>query len=420
LRILHVNKFLYRRGGADCYALDVSALQSKRGDIVEYFGMAHPQNQRCTFEDLFPGEIEFSPTPPSLAGKLKAAGRLLYSPAARRAMEQVLDRFVPDLVHLHNIYHQLSPSILQPLRARGIPAVMTLHDYKLACPTYLFLDHGQVCEACLGGRFHQAILRRCNEGSIVASSLNAIEMTVHTATGAYSPIHLFACPSRFLMGKMTAAGVFVERLRWLPNFVEAEQTPLKENPGGDVVYFGRLSEEKGADIAIDAAARLGARLLIAGDGPARARFEEHARRLGADGISFLGHLPKGELMELVRSASVVVLPSRCHENQPLSVLESFAAGVPVVGTTLGGVPELIEPGVDGELAPPNDASAMADALAGLLENPQRAFRMGRAARAKVESEYSPELHLARLDELYGEAITRARPRQAEAAEPSNR
>jgi glycosyltransferase involved in cell wall biosynthesis len=411
VRILHVNKFLYRRGGAEGYMLDLSALQSARGDEVEFFAMSHSMNRPSRFDSYFPENVELNPPPPSIKGRVRAAGRLLYSPAAKRGMEKVLDNFRPDVVHLHNIYHQLSPSILRPLGERHIPAVMTLHDYKLVCPTYLFLAHGEVCEACLGGHFYQAILKRCNAGSLAASSLNALELTVHTATKAYSPVTLFLAPSRFLLGKMSEGGVFPDRLRLLHNFVDASAITQKKHAGGGVVYAGRLSKEKGIDVLIEAAALLRIPIDIAGDGPDKQVFQSLAGRLGVD-ARFHGHLPQGRLHDLVRSASVSVLPSRCHENQPLGVLESFCCGVPVVGTNLGGIPELIRPGVNGELVPPNDPTALATSLESLLADHDRALEMGAAGRHWVEKEFSPLTHLDRLDKLYDEARTKVDARRS--------
>lgn len=405
MRILHVNKFLYRRGGAESYMLDLAALQAQQGHDVEFFSMTHRENQPSRFEQHFPEYRSFNPPPPSLIGKAKVAGRLLYSTAAKRGIERVLEAFAPDVVHLHNIYHQLSPSILQPLRA--IPAVMTLHDYKLACPTYLFLDKGEVCEACLGGHFYQAVLRRCNDGSLLSSSLNALELTLHTATKAYAPVDVFACPSGFVVRKMAAARVFPDRLRHIPNFVDASTIEVKKREGGAVVYAGRLSREKGVDTLIEAAAKAGLRVEIAGTGPDASAYEALARSRGADGVRFRGHLRREELHRLIRSAAVLAIPSRCHENQPMIALEALACGVPVVASELGGLPELIDPGVDGELVRHNDADALAGALKRLVGDPARAFEMGRAGRAKVLAEFAPERHLERLERLYRQAAAHA-------------
>ena len=409
MRILHVNKFLYRRGGAEGYMLDVAALQVAAGHEVAFFAMDHPENPTSRYERFFPSQVEFEPPPSAVEGKIRGVGRLLWSSSARRGMEGVVRDFRPDVVHLHNVYHQLSPSILRPVRRHGIGAVMTLHDYKLACPTYRFLDHGRICEACLPHRFWEPIVKRCNDGLIGASAVNAVEMTLHTYGRAYAPVHLFSCPSRFLLGKMQQGRVFPDRLRHLPNFVDASEFRQKEAPGGGAVFAGRLSPEKGVDVLIEAVAgQTAVTLDVAGDGPAREGLETLAAERGAaDRVRFHGRLPAGRLRDLLRRSSVAVVPSRWYENMPLAVLESFAAGLPVVGTGLGGIPELIEPGVDGEIVPPNDPAALGASLGALAADPLRAFEMGRAGRRKVERAYAPDDHMRKLTALYEEARQRA-------------
>ena len=408
MRILHVNKFLYRRGGAEGYMFDLAALQREAGHRVEMFGMAHPENEPMPYAGLFPSQVEFEPPPAGVAGKVRGIGRMLWSTSARRGIEAVLDDLRPDVVHLHNIYHQLSPSILAPLRRRRIAAVMTLHDYKLACPTYRFLDHGAPCEACLAHRFWEPLVKRCNGGSLGASAVNAAELSLHTIGGAYAPVGIFACPSRFLEAKMRQGKVFPDRLRWIPNFVDVGAVAAAAAPGnGRVVFAGRLSDEKGVDTLVEAvAATPGLEADVAGDGPSRPALEALAK--GAAGrVRFHGRLPFEGVQELLRASSVAVCPSRWYENQPLAVLEAFACGLPVVGTGLGGIPELIEPGVDGAIVPPNDPAALGAALRRLAEDPARAHAMGAAGRAKVERSFTSDLHLERLWGLYDEAGARA-------------
>ena len=190
MRILHVNKFLHRRGGAEAYMLDLAEAQRAEGHDVGFFAMQHPENDGDVNDDLFPARMELNPPPEGLAARVRTAGQIIYRPDARAGMDAVLDRVRPDVVHLHNIYHQLSPSILRPVKKRGIAAVMTLHDYKLACPTYQFLDaDGKICEACLPGKFRNATRKRCNQGSLAGSALATIELSVHRATGDARWLH---------------------------------------------------------------------------------------------------------------------------------------------------------------------------------------------------------------------------------------
>jgi glycosyltransferase involved in cell wall biosynthesis len=327
---------------------------------------------------------------------------MVYSPAGRRGIDQVVREFQPDVAHVHNIYHQLSPSVLRPLAARAVPTVLTLHDYKLICPSYQLLDHGRVCEACLGGHFHHAVLRRCKDDSLGASAVVAVESTVHRLTRAYGTVRWFISPSRFLAGKMAQGGVYPDRLRVLDHFVDTASTASKTVAGGQVLFAGRLAPEKGVDVLIEAMAWLGswAELDVAGDGPERARLEALAVERAPGRVRFHGRLPKGRLLDMVRSAAVVVVPSRWYENQPMAVLEAFACGVPVVTTDLGGLPELVDPGRDGEVVAADDPEALASSLKGLLADPDRALELGRAARRKAERRFAPERHLGNLEALY--------------------
>ncbi|MBV8979609.1 MAG: glycosyltransferase family 4 protein, partial [Acidimicrobiia bacterium] len=338
-------------------------------------------------------------------------GRMVWSTSARRGIGAVVAEFRPDVVHLHNTYHHLSPSILGPLARRRIPVVMTLHDYKLACPTYRFLDKGDVCQACLGGHFTQAIRRRCKDGSLGSSAAMAAELAIHTAFRAYRHVQLFVCPSRFMAGRMAAAGVFPDRLRWIPHFVEpvpertVDETPAKAQPPANVVFAGRLSPEKGVDTLIEAVGRLSGsvQLDIAGEGPDRARLEDVASRVGSGRVRFLGRLDASAMDALMRDALAVVLPSRWYENQPMVLLEAFARRVPAVASDLGGTPELIRHGTDGFLVPPDDDAALASAIGALVGDPARAQAMGKAAHERAGTDFAPDVHLARLDAAYAEA-----------------
>ena len=328
-------------------------------------------------------------------------------------MDAVLADFRPDVVHLHNIYHQLSPSVLRPVARRRVPAVMTLHDYKLACPTYQFLDHGNLCQACLGGHFQHAVLRRCKDGSLGSSAVMAGELFVHTITGAYSPVRIFICPSRFLEGRMRAAGVYPHRMVHVPHFIETEEIPVKTRPGSGVLVAGRLSAEKGIDVAIRAMAALGgATLDIAGTGPAEAALRTLAEEVAPGRVRFHGLVDKAEVQRLMLAAAVVAVPSRWYENQPMVVLETLARGTPVVGSDLGGMPELIEPGATGDLVPANDPAALAAALRAFVDDPDRAFAMRTRARETIVNEFAPRRHLERIGQMYTVAMRTMQPRAA--------
>jgi glycosyltransferase involved in cell wall biosynthesis len=402
MRILHVNKFLYRRGGAEGYMLDVAALQVAAGHQVAFFGMEHPDNPPQRFARHLPAFVRLEPPPAGAARRAAAAARMVWSSSSRRGMDAVVRAFRPDVAHAHNLYHQLSPSVLRPLAEQSVPVVLTLHDYKLACPSYQLLDHGRLCDACLGGRYWRAAARRCKDGSLGSSLLLAVESGIHRLLGAWGSVRSFISPSRFMAETMCRAGVYPDRLELLDHFVDARRLAAKATPGGPLVFAGRLAPEKGVDVLIEAMALLGpeARLEIAGEGAARPALEALAAARAPGRVRFLGRLPKDRLLGLVRGATAVAVPSLWHENQPMAVLESFACGVPVVVTDLGGLPELVEPGRDGEIVPAGDPAGLAAALAGLLGDPERALAMGVAGRAKVERRFEPGRHLAGLERIY--------------------
>jgi glycosyltransferase involved in cell wall biosynthesis len=316
-----------------------------------------------------------------------------------------LDDFRPDVVHLHNIYHQLSPSVLRPIAQRDVPAVMTLHDYKLVCPTYLMLDQGRLCDACVGGHFSQAVRRRCKDGSLSQSLLLATETAVHNRLRAYGAVRRFICPSRFMLETMRRGGVYPDRLRHLPHFSQVEPRSPAAVSEPTVLYAGRLSAEKGPDVLVRAAAHLpeGVHVEIAGDGPLRTELERLAADVAPGRVQFHGRLAKDELHDRLNSCRAVVVPSRCHENQPMSILEAYGFGKPVVASRLGGIPELVVEGVTGVLVEPDDPRALAVALASVTATAARAAEMGQAGKALVGDRFTPHVHLAALDELYREA-----------------
>lgn len=409
MRILHVNKFLYRRGGAEGYMLDLADLQRGQGHQVEFFGMRHESDDGAArFAQHFPHQVDLEPPPERAADRLRAAARMMWSSSSRRGMAAVVEEFRPDVVHCHNIYHQLSPSVLSPLRQAGVPCVMTLHDYKLACPSYQLLDHGRPCQACVTGGTWQAARRRCKDGSLSASTLLAVESTLHRRLRAYDAVDVFLSPSRFLAGVIRRAGLYPDRIEVVNHFADVAATPVKERAGGNLLFAGRLSREKGVDVLIEALAltRAPTVLDVAGDGPVRHELEALARQRVPGRVRFHGRLAKPELQQLVRSSVASVVPSRWHENQPMTVLESFGAGVPVVSTDLGGLPELVRDGVDGLLVPAEQPAALAAALDALVLDPDHALTMGAAARARVLEQFSTERHLQAVGAAYERAAAR--------------
>lgn len=405
MRVLQVNKFLYRRGGAESYMLDLSSALAGSGDDVEFWGMVHPQNPRHRYDHLFVSETDFEVPPTDTRTRLLMAGRLLYSPGARWRLGKVVDGYEPDVVHAHNVYHQLSPSVLAAAAKRGAGVVMTLHDYKLACPVYRFLNDGGICEDCAGGRWYKTTTNRCTRGMLGPSVLNTAEAYVHHGLGLYTRhVDVFVAPSQFLADKVAAAGVAESSIEVLPNFADVDGVlPCFE--GEDVVFAGRLSPEKGVATLIDSLAQMPgpARLHVYGTGPQEDELRHRAAEVAPERVVFHGRQPGEVVAEAMAAAAVVVCPSEWYENCPMVVLEAMAAGKAVVATSLGGLPELVDHERTGLLVPPADPAALGQAMGSIVRDHVAQKEMGGAARARAEARHRLTDHVDAVRAVYDRA-----------------
>jgi glycosyltransferase involved in cell wall biosynthesis len=401
MRVLLVNKFYYLRGGAERSFFETKKLLEARWHRVIPFAMRDAQNQASPYERFFVDPIDFN-SHHSLLERLRIVPRVIYFRQARDRIEQLLRREKVDVAHLHNIAHQISPSILDSLKKFGIPVVQTLHDYKLVCPTYTMLADGHICERCRGGRYYHAVLQRCNKGSFSASLLNTVEMYTHRALHLYRRgIQLFIAPSRFLRRKVLAAGTVAAPILYLPNCIEADRYVPQYGGDNSCVYFGRLSSEKGVDTLIRAMQGCpDLRLLIIGEGSQRKTLEELARKLRLENVEFLGSRYGPDLHQAVAGSLFTVLPSRCYENCPYAILESFAMGKPVLGTDIGGIPELISAGEDGFLFPPGNVDQLRMRMQQLAAEKDKTIEMGKKARQKVSDRFGRDAHYDRLTAAY--------------------
>lgn len=404
MRVLSVNKFYHINGGSERYMFSLNRLLEKYGHEIVPFSMSDRANEPSLFESCFVSGIDFFDSS-SLSAKIRAAMRVIYSYEASRKIESLIAKVRPQIAHLHNIAHQLSPSILYPLARSGIPVVQTLHDYKLICPTYTMFTNNEVCERCLKGDFHNAALHRCNHDSLAASLVNVVEMYVHKMMRSYDKIDLFISPSRFLRNKMIEAGVAPERVEHIPNFIDLERHIPRYDHDGYLLFFGQLTSVKGLDILLEAMRHLpDVKLIVAGRGEQQKKFMTIVSRHNLN-VSFVGFQSGQKLQELIRGSMAVIVPSRWYENQPYAVVEAFAYGKPVIGTQLGGIAELIDDGVNGLLFKPDDPADLADKLRRVLENPGDLSQMGHAARMKAERCFNPGNHYDRIVEIYNRFIT---------------
>jgi len=412
MRVLQVNKFFHPLGGAELAFFQVIRLLERHGHEVIHFSMQDDKNLPSQYSDYFVSNVELrqkaSPLGLIKQGQLATAGRILYSREAEKKMEALIQETKPDVAHLHNIYHQLSPSILRPLRKHRIPTVLKLADYKLICPNYLLMTRNGVCERCKGHKYYQAVLQGCVKNSRVKSALCAIEAYAHRAWNIYSSgVDVYIAPSRFMKQKMTEFGLDGERIAHLPNFLNLEEYEPSSSFDSYFVYSGRLEANKGIMTLLKAVSNSQVarqfELRIAGDGEQRAALEAYCRKNGIDNVRFLGFLLPKDVKSLLRGAMFSVLPSLWYENAPNTVLEAYAHGKPMIGSRIGGIPELVEEGQTGLLFEPGNADELQQKIEHLLTNPTQIVEMGRNARRLVEQTFGPDRHYQGLMEIYARA-----------------
>jgi glycosyltransferase involved in cell wall biosynthesis len=364
--------------------------------------MKHPNNLPTPWEKYFVANINYHDTGLSFQQKISLVGKILFNFDAQKKLEKLINDFQPDIAHLHNVYHQLSPSIIRTLKKHKVPMVMTLHDYKLVSPNYNLFARGKIWDLNSGWR---CIFDRCVKDSFTKSLVCALEGWLHRFIGSYEKVNVFIAPSRFLIKKYKELG-FRREIVFLPNSL----TPLAENkerPAREentFLFFGRLSLEKGADTLIEAMALLPKenKLCIVGDGPDRKRLEELAREKGVvDRVTFLGSLYGDELEVLRKRAQAVIIPSLWYENFPYSMIESLQSGCVVISSNIGGIAERIVHKENGLLFSAGNAQALADVILSLKSLPLDAIR--KKAKESV-SDLTEEKFAVRLMEIYNSLI----------------
>ena len=407
MKILIINKFLYPKGGDAMITLDTGKLLTRNGHEVEYWGMTHPANENFRFKDYFVRQVDFDKKAGALE-RLRISLNLLYSFEAKRKIIKLLKIWKPDVVHLHNFSHQISPSILHIFKKQNIQVVMTMHDYKLVCASYALLSKGKICEKCKSKKYCHCFLEKCVKNSRPKSLLNTIEMYLHHKfLRIYDLIDIFISPSKFLKGKVEEMG-FKGKIFHLPNFIAMRQYTQKYDwDDNSIVYFGRLSKEKGLFTLIEAMKELpNVTLKIIGEGPIKEALGSRVETLGLKNIKFLGYKSGKELNDEIRKSMFVVLPSEWYENNPRTIIEGFALGKPAIGARIGGIPELVRDNETGFTFEPGNVDDLISKIKELIADPDLIQKMGHGARRLSEEEFNEEKHYKGLIQVYENAITK--------------
>lgn len=395
-RILFSNKFNYIRGGDYVVMNSTERALHKRGYETAEFAMEYEKNEPSSWSGYFAREVSFFNN--KLCDRLDGAKRVLGLGDITQSFSKILDDFRPDVVHLHNIHSYLSPVIARLAHRRGCRVVWTLHDYKLLCPTYACLRDGQPCEKCYTCSKLPVIAHRCMKGSLAASVMAWLEAVRWDRKTLEKCVDAFVCPSEFMAAKMKQGGFSPQKLNVICNFVSPDiigRITSQPSPARSdyFIYAGRISPEKGIRNLLEVASALPYRLIVAGDGPLREELQTKYKR--CDNLTFTGHLPQSQLAKLVQEARFAVLPSQWYENNPLGVIEALCAGTPVVGSRMGGIPELIDENC-GLIFSAFDSNDLTDKL----NDAMQCHWDNELIAQKAQQRFSEETHIEKLLKIY--------------------
>lgn len=351
MKILQINNFHYIRGGSDRVYFDTIELLSKEGLDVISFSSLNPKNFESKDSNFFVSDVEFDKAK-GFKKKIEATSNFLYNKESVTKLQELINDKQPDVAHLHIFQSRLSSAIVKVLKDNNVPIVMTVHEYKMLCPVYTFLDNeGNICEKCASSKnYFNALFHKCNNGNFAKSALSALESFNRDLFFSYvQNIDHFIMVSDFIKKKhIQYERNFEKKSSLLYNFTDLEKFKPNHNKGDYFLYCGRLSHEKGIKTLIDAFSELSEiPLKIVGDGPLRKELEDIVSDLKLNNIEFLGFKSGEELEDLIRNCSFTIVPSEWYENNPMSVIESFAYGKPVIGSRIGGIPELVEDEITG-------------------------------------------------------------------------
>lgn len=402
MRVLMLNAFHWLKGGVERTLFDETRWLEAAGHEVAHFATADVRNRPSPFAAHFAPAADFGEDTPAWR-QLPQLPRAVWSAPAARALAGLLAEWRPDVAHVHAPSRYLTPSVIAELARAGIPAVMTLHDFKPWCTNRVLFARGAVCERCRGGHHWHAVTTGCVQHSRLKSAVGAVEAYAHDRRGAYRTIRRWIAPSTFVRDKAAELGADAARLRVLPHGVErAAAAPARaiDLPERFVLYAGRLSEEKGVRALPALASSIRPiPLLVAGGGP----LEDVLRRADAGNLRLLGHLAEDALAAVRERASVVVVPSLFPETFGYAVAEAQLEARPVVASRIGALGELVTHEVTGLLVPPGDAAALAEAVGRALADPA-ASGWGEAAQARARTAFAPAAHAHGLVRIYEEAV----------------
>jgi len=378
MKILVIHNTYQHRGGEDSVVeAEISLLRSHGHEVATYF--RHN-------DDIV------------AMSHASAAQQTLWSSRTMHELAELVRTFRPDVIHAHNTFPLISPSLYWAAAQARVPVVQTLHNFRLLCPQAMFLRHGKVCEDCLGKLPWRGAVRGCYRGSKAQSTVLAGMVTMHRALGTWqNKVTRYIALNQFCRNKFIEGGLPADRLVVKPNFVDFDAPADGARAG--FLFVGRLSAEKGVDVLVNATRAVnGAHIRVAGTGP------EAALLAGLPGVHALGALGGDDVRAEMSQAMTLVLPSIWYENFPRTLVEAFGCGLPVIASRIGALAELVQEGITGLLFDPGNAQDLADKMRWAQAHPDQMAVMGRNARTLYEAEFTAERNYVQLLNIYNDAI----------------
>ena len=407
MKILMVNKFFYIKGGSETYYFSLKKLLEQNGHEVIDFSMNDEKNFESKYADFFVEGVDYNKKQ-SIFSKIKAGMKIIYSLEAKKKLEKLIKETKPDIAHLHIFQHQLSLSILDVLKKYNIPIVYTAHDLKMICPNYKMFTNGQVCEKCKGEKYYNCLKNKCIKDSTVKSAIGMIEAYVNKWRKAYDKIDYIITPSKFYKDKFIEFGIEANKVTHIPNFLTEEYIEYDELEEQDYyLYFGRLSEEKGIMTLIKAVQEANVKLKIVGTGPLKEDIEKFVSENKLSNIEILGFKSGKELYTIVANSKCVVLPSEWYENGPYSAIEALKLGRLIIGSDLGGIPEMIDEGENGYIFKNANVLNLKNIINQVeyLDLSQQK-NMSQKSKEKFKFVYTEKKHLELLLDIYNNVLLR--------------
>ena len=400
MKILLVNKFHYLKGGSEKYYFELAELLKNNGHTVAFFSMYDEKNIKTGDKEYFVEPIDLNN-----GSKLKAFD-VIYSKANKQKMEQALEEFKPDIVHLNNFQRQLSSSIIEPIKKRNIPIVYTAHDMQAICPASAMLYNGEICEQCIEKGYNSCIKKNCIKNSKLKSLLGVLENRYYKLNKIYEKIDYIIAPSEFIKKQLIKGNLKYNKIETVHNFVIRQPKIEDKEDKGYAFFFGRLSIEKGIINLIEATKKCeNSKLLIAGDGPEKENIIKYIQENNLqDRVKLLGFLNKNEIRKTIAEAKMVIIPSIWYENCPYSILETMEIGKPLIGSKIGGIPELIKNNENGFLYEYNDIEKLSECMKKLFDDDKLVKQQSAKSRELFEKEYTEEIYYKKIIEIYNALI----------------